>query len=456
MTIQGGNSANAGTNGITAPADTSNSDVSSSMTDLLPPEIVAAVNKNKSTEVAKEPAKEPEKVQAKQDKAPEDAAKDITVNSDEPPADDIDISDIDSIIAGKQPAKADDAPEVPDWHETDEYKNLLKKVGFVNGVKNEDFDKVIKAVVDKKIVESETYKNGLEEKITKAKQTEENLKSEIERLKNIEKDAFFDSLEDTRTKYGDPMSAAARDLAKILEINDVKADINKVLLAKNLTEFTNLIKDSNMDEQDLTQARTLWRSYNESLRDYNAAKADARTNLKKHMSSNIPEETVKKIMGNTVAEAMKKDPRFEYIKNGISQDEYPKEVTEVLSRAQNNFANIAGALSNPIDSSRNGAWLNSLAAYTLDASHNAHEASKVPTLLQEKAKLESDLKKLAVAHTKLMNSAKGINGANGISRGATSNGANSSDDAQTKEQKAAELKKIIDGTGDVSKFMGFE
>lgn len=452
MTTQGGDS----TNGAAAPAAVVNTDGSadfgSSMTDLLPPELVAAVNKNKEVKATD---KAPEKEAAPhQEKASEDIVKDITTN--EPSEEDVDISDIDGLIAGKTSVKAsEDTPEVPDWHETEEYKNLIKKVGFVNGIKNDDFDKVIKAVVDKKIIESETYKNGLEEKITKAKQTEENLKSEIDRLKNIEKDAFFDNLEETKTKYAEPMSAAAREMIKILDINGVKTDINKLLLAKNLTEFTNLLKNENLDDTDTTQVKNLWRTYQESHRDYIAAKNDARNNLKQHMSSNIPEETVKKIMGSTIAEAMKRDPRFEYIKNGIAQDEYPKEVTQVLSRAQQNFANIVQALSNPIDSARNSAWLQRLSEYTLDASHNAAEAAKVPEIIKQKMELEVNLKKLAAAHIKLMNSAKGINGANGISRGVSANGS-SSDEQASKEQKAAELKKIIDGTGDISDFLGFK
>lgn len=436
----------------TASDNSAMQDISNSMTDLLPPELVAAVNKNKTTEVVTEKV-EAKAAPAAVDVKPEEVVKSVDVKDN---VDDVNIDNIDELIEGKVTAKAtEDTEEVPDWHETDDYKNLVKKVGFVNGVKNEDFDKVIKSVVDKKIIESETYKNGLEEKLTKAKQTEDSLKEEIERLKSIEKDAFFDNLPETTEKYAKPMNDAATQMKQLLDINGVNVDINKILLSKNLTEFNNLLKNENLDDEDSTKIKNLWRNYRDSFVQYDAAKIDARNNLKKHMSSDIPIDTVKKIMGNTIAEAMKKDPRFEYIKNGISQDEYPEEVTKVISRANQNFANITQALSNPHDSSRNGAWLNSLAAFTLDASHNANEAAKVPEITKQLESKVNDLKKLAVAYTKLMQSAKGINGANGIARiNGNSNG--TSDDGASKEKKVAELQKIIDGTGEIDKFLGFK
>lgn len=436
----------------TASDNSAMQDISNSMTDLLPPELVAAVNKNKTTEVVTEKV-EAKAAPAAVDVKPEEVVKSVDVKDN---VDDVNIDNIDELIEGKVTAKAtEDTEEVPDWHETDDYKNLVKKVGFVNGIKNEDFDKVIKSVVDKKIIESETYKNGLEEKLTKAKQTEDSLKEEIERLKSIEKDAFFDNLPETTEKYAKPMNDAATQMKQLLDINGVNVDINKILLSKNLTEFNNLLKNENLDDEDSTKIKNLWRNYRDSFVQYDAAKIDARNNLKKHMSSDIPIDTVKKIMGNTIAEAMKKDPRFEYIKNGISQDEYPEEVTKVISRANQNFANITQALSNPHDSSRNGAWLNSLAAFTLDASHNANEAAKVPEITKQLESKVNDLKKLAVAYTKLMQSAKGINGANGIARiNGNSNG--TSDDGASKEKKVAELQKIIDGTGEIDKFLGFK
>ena len=453
MTIQNGDS------GAVQNTDTSTTDdgtsFGSSMTDLLPPELVAAVNKGKEDTKAAA-AKEASIPPPAKETSATDIVKDITQSTDT--GDDlknVSTDNIDDLIAGKVTAKADDAPETPDWHETPEYKDLIKKVGFVNGIKNEDFDKAIKAVLDKKVIETSTYTNGLEEKITKAKQTEEGLKEEVSRLKNIEKDAFFDNLEETKEKFATPMNNAATQLKQVLDINGSTVSLNKVLLAKNITEFNNLLKDQGLDEKDLDSARSLWRSYNDLHRDYKASKEDARSSLKNHMSSNIPEETVKKIMGNTIADAMKKDPRFDYIKNGISQDEYPEEVTKVLGRAHQNFANITQALSNPHDSARNSTWLGQLAAFTLDAAHNANEAAKLPDVISKLAAKEEDMKKLVVAFTKLRDSNKGINGSNGIARmNGSSNG--TADDKTSRDQKAADLKKIIDGTGDVEKFMGFK
>jgi DNA-binding transcriptional MerR regulator len=369
-----------------------------------------------------------------QDPPPQDPPTDDEIQQtvgDDKVEDEIDINpeNIDKLLAGdleaiKKGKKTTAAPEEETfpWHDTEEYKELIKHAKYA-GFDQKKIDKLIQEASDKKILDKAEYIKGLEKSKEDLARDTELTKTEVARLKQVERAAYFDTLPETQEKFTKPMSSAIVEMKKILDMEGAPVKVSQLLDAKDRASFVNLIKDIPFTEEDTTRITNIWRSYRALDTEYSTAKLEAQNNLTKFLGTSLPNETVTTVFRNSLGDLLKEaDPQYNYIREAVTKDitKYP-EVSEIIGRAHANFSNLIKAFGNPKDVIHNPAWLGTMNKFFVESAHHRNMAGKVPDLQAKLAKAEEQLTKVVVKYRDLAKSAKGINGSGPGLRNSSSN-----------------------------------
>ena len=348
------------------------------------------------------------------DGEPGEDEEDTKLNSTEDD-EDVDISPegIERLLKGELDAAKPDKDvddDTPFWHEDDTYQELTKQLSNF-GAKPEQVDKIIRAAIDKSKIDNSKLVQGLENKVKESENSADTYKTELTRLKEIERGVRFDYSDEVKEKFGAPMQNAAQEIHTILQREGVNVPAVNLLTAKNKTEMMKLLEDTNLEDADLTKISNQWRSYKETETAYNAAKTEAQKDLKKALSSSISKETVQSILRNSLGDFVKADPKYGYIsdaiRKGVQQDE---PVSKLIARGKTNFVNMVEALTAPSEHIHSEQWLNGLAKFMFNAAHDELTAKKYYDLAREHSTTVDNFKKLARDYKKLASSAKGLTG----------------------------------------------
>lgn len=401
--------------------------------DLIPPELRALAKDDD------EPAEEP----GGDDDAPEKDVESVppVVEDEEPEPDkeelpedeedaDVTPEDIEKLLSGKK----DDEDEAPEekafWAESEDYKELRKTLENI-GVDTAGLDKILQHVADKTQIDQSKIIQGLKEDADKSRGSVEQVRGELDRLRQIERAVRFDSSEEVRTKYGVPLQEAAQKIADVLNREGVGVTLQQVLTAKNRSEMASLFDDANLTDKDMATIANQWRTYKEVDTAYRTEKESVQKDLTRALGTTIAPETVDATLKNALGTMLKRDPRFSYVREALDEGlDNHEDVMEMLELASSNFRSFVGALSDPSARLHSEEYLGKLAGFMFDSAHGRLMSARHTELQAEYDKLKKASSKLAKNYRELVESAKGITGAKGPARG---NGKHSAPDEDEKE-----------------------
>lgn len=388
--------------------------------ELIPKELRDAVNnpEKKTEKTVKTQAPEPNNDDDKSvddDTSTDDGADDGASKEDDDDELDLSSDNIDKLIDGDNDAvnKKPVQDTKPHWHEDPTYKELTTKFKFSN-ITPEKIDKLILDAIDKKVLTDSEERNTLNIEVEQLKSSDALKSAEIDRLKNIERTAFFDRMPETNETYFKPMVQLETSMKAVLDMEGTSVSLQQILAAKNKAEFTETIKDIDFDDATLQKMTNYWRGYKELQFKYLEDKKTAQTNLRQHLSFNIPDDAANKLFSTSILDFSQADERYSYIKKAINEGLQGHEhVGKILHAAKSNFLQIIRAISNPVDYSKNVKFLDSIAKFTLDAAHSAHIEDQHKSLQEQNKILQTNLVKVVNAYRKLKGSAEGITGKKG-------------------------------------------
>lgn len=416
------------------PTPSESIDSSFSFDDLIPDDLKEAFAKSEDNirdfpDVPKDPNPAPrpaQRVAASQmpDIEPvreEEIEQEVTPVQEEPIEDDkdedIDLSDesINKFLEGdidavsKKASKKDlDEEESFPWYENEHYKKLLQKASYA-GVSQKELDQIIQDASDTKVINNSKYIQGLESKTNEYTAKLDRQEKEIQRLRQIEKGHMFDSLPETQEKFTKPIQADISNMRKILDMEGVPSYLPKLLNAANKAEFTEILRDSELADSDLTRLTNYWRSYRENVFNYNNAKQEALKTGQGLLKHNIDDSQAETLLKNNIIDFLKSDKKYKYIEEGIQKGvQNNQEVSDFLATARNNFVALTKALANPTDFVHDDKQMNALARYVLESAHNMNIEKKYYDAQERLKNSEEKLLKVVKAYKKLAKSGNGI------------------------------------------------
>lgn len=342
------------------------------------------------------------------------------------------ITEGDTQAVVKKPAGAPNA-QIPSWKEIPEYKEISKKAK-VAGVKAEDLDNLIQKVSDTSKIESSTYLQNLTKERDDLKNSISARDAELIRLKEVEREAFFDTAQETQEKYTKPMHAAFDAVQKIFNTEGINVPVTKILAAKNRTEFNEALSDVTLEPEDMTRVINYWKQHRDLQEGYSRDRMESRTRLAKQMNLEISPERVKSVLRASLQDLIKQDD-FSYIRDAIANDlkNHP-DVSGVLAGANKDMQNLVLAISNPVDHIHSGTFLTNLAKYAIDNADAKFHRAKYKIASQELVEKNILLEKLVREYRKLKGAAKGIAGNKNNGKPVSGRTRSSSDDKVTQEQ----------------------
>lgn len=358
--------------------------------------------------------------------------------------------DIDAII--KKPTKVpEDTDDLPFWHEDDDYKALTQHL-YAYGLEANDVDKVLQKVIDKSTLDNRSLVDGLNEEINNLKSQYTNTKSEIERLRELERVVRFEESEETKKNYLQPIYSARDEVDAILEREGIKVSAAELFQAKDVTGMTKLLGEHDLEGKDLNTIRNHFRNYKDLVIKYNTDREAAKQSLKKVLKTNISDDTVKKVYTNQVNKLLTDNEALAYIREGLKdRNKIPNDVVNVLVNSEANFKNFVEALNSPQEHVFSPEFLNDLAAYVFNAAHNERMAKAYTPIAEENNKLKEALVKVSGEYKKLVKSAKGIQGSRG---GVGTTPTRSGKKAKSMEEIAKEHREEIQSGDFLDKILG--
>lgn len=407
------------------PAFVNAAATSGSLDDIIPPELIEAVQKGSedtedqdeedTTEVAK-PASGTEVFEDElQPKETASSEEPVVIGEDEEL--DLSATNIDKLISeGDVEAirkKTEGDTDTPFWHDEEEYKSFLEEYHYVD-LDITKLDTIIKSAAEKASVENKKYTDGLQQQIEDYKGKVQAAEAEKERLKTIERAAYFDNLPETVDKYSKPMNTAVSEITRILQTEGVNVTNTRLLAAKDRTELTKLLENSDIPDEINTQLVNHWRNYKQLQFEYLTDKKSSMENMANSLNTTITPEVSDNVLKTSLVKLLRADTKYGYIDEAIKDGLDPNsDVAEVISKAKGNFLGILDAVANPTEYSRNTDWLENLSTFFLRAAHNENIEPKYNSLRSELQEKEASLKKVVNAYLELRNSARGISGATG-------------------------------------------
>lgn len=346
----------------------------------------------------------------------------------------------------KKDGQVEEVEAPPFWKEHEVYKQIVDKLKYA-GVPPTQIDMLITEVSDQKTIENGKYVTGLEDKIKTFEKDQDDFRNEVMRLKEIEREAVFETLPETAKKFIEPMTEAANSIRHILQTEGANMTVSQVLNSKNRTELTNLLKNFDFTDDQLTSLVGQWRGYKDSQGSYDEARKQARVNLATKLAHNITPEKASNTVRDALIDLMGNNVEFKYMREAIDAGlDKHKDVGEVIGKAQVQFNSMARALSNPHDFVKDPNWLRQLAKHTIENAHNERKAVQVTQLQVENAKKTQEVEALSKALLQLSEAAKGSvkSGASQAFSG-QHGGGNGSQKSDEKADLAGNFKKFLSG-----------
>lgn len=346
-----------------------------------------------------------------------------TLAAEEPPEDEDGqpgapdpFADVDAIVKEIMPGDDDGEGQEakPFWMEDDNYQQLERYMSH-HGLPTEMLQKFAQDLADRGTIDNGKLVGGLE---TEKKELQEKIseyENEIIRLREVEREAIFETLPDTDEQFARPMQNAADNIKNILDIEGASVPLAKILMAKNKVELNDLLSNIDLDDRNLNAITNQWRMYQETKKNLDTARGQAKQNLKDKLSLNIPRDRATDIMRKSLIDMTTSDERFKYIQTGIREGfDKHEHVAKVIHTANKNFEALLGAVTDPHSVVRSPKQLKSLADYALRSAHNNYFANQVPELQEKLTRAEDRMRKMAEGYTALKNAAKGKTGNNGL------------------------------------------
>lgn len=414
------------------------SDLSFSLEDLIPDELKEAREKKVKDTGEDVPAGRQELLQ--QEEAEDGDAEEIPIPQQNGESDeDFDYSPeaIDKLLKGdvtaieKKHKQPEEEKEVPPWHDNPKYKELATKAKQY-GFSQQELDEIIENVSDAKVIANSTLVEGLREKAEEYEKAQRLTKSEIARLRKVESAAHFDSLDSTQKEFFTPMRELSGKIRNILDLEGSPVSVQDVLQAKDRTTLIEIMKSSDLSDEDMTNLGNYWRGYRELSQKYNETRGEAQRDLKKFLGGRLEDEDIKERLRDTLGDFVKSDPMYNYIKEGImNPSEMPQNVSNVLATALANFKGIVKGLSP--DLAHDSKYISDLGKYVLQSAHTYHLQAEHAEVLDERDTLKNQVRDLTRAYYQLAKSGKGIIGKGGSSN-FLSNGNTKGSDSDKKEK----------------------
>lgn len=345
-------------------------------------------------------------------------------------------------LAPNQNSETDDTP--PFWMEDPAYKELTQYMNF-SGTPLTLLEKLAQSITDKTTIESGTLVRGLETEKTNLAQKVEQYENEIIRLREIEREAIFDSLPETEEQYSRPMAQAATTIKNILDIEGSNIPLNKFLSAPNKTELNKLRNVTDMDDSQWDTVVKSWRTYHETQKELGNSRAQAKANLRSKLALNVTPERSKDTLRKAIIDLVTTDDKFKYIKKGIDEG-YDKHehVATILSTAQANFNAMLQAVTEPHSTVHDADKMKKLATFTLKAAHNNYYANQLPQLQTELAETKQKFEQVARAYWNLKQGASGKVGKTGLAvTPSSTNGNGAAKPASSEDADAAKYAKFL-------------
>lgn len=348
------------------------------------------------------------------------------------------FSAVDKIVQDvlpKETKEGETKEAAPFWKESENYKKITQSLQYT-GLSAVQIDNLIQEVIDKSTIDDGKLVTGLEGEVTELKTKVEQYQSELVRLKQIESEALFDAQPETDGTYLKPMKQAADVIRRVLDTEGIELPASKILLAKNKTEFTALVRDFDIEDDQLRELTAQWRSYRELNDKYGEARTKARDNLRSVLAYNVPREKATDIMRKTLVDLMATNEQFKEVKSAIDNglDKHPH-VGKYVGEAQVNFFKLSDALSKPADYVTDPKWMKDLATWTLEAAQTKHIATEYKTLKANYDQKMSEITQLAKAYSQLRESAGGKVGAKGGQMVAPAGNGNGTHETKTDAKK---------------------
>lgn len=344
--------------------------------------------------------------------------------------------------------------ETPFWHEDEDYKGFLEKYNYAQ-IDNSALDNVIKAASEKAAVENKKYVESLQQQIEQHRSKAQAVAEENQRLKNIERSAYFDNLPETIETYSKPMNKAVGEITRILKTEGINVSPSAILTAGDRTAVTKLLENVQIPDEMNTQLVNHWRNYKELEFNYVNDKNAALENMKASINTAINSNTRDNILQTSLTRLLQENPKFKYIDEAISQEALDPNspVASIISNAKGNFQTILDAIANPTEFSRNTEWLHGLSSYFLKAAHNQHVEQEYGKLQDQIKEKDVSLNKLLKAYLKLRDSAKGITNAKGAVHKVGARGRGKSSKKQ-EEEALRQMEGLLSGNVKVEEILG--
>ena len=332
--------------------------------------------------------------------------------------DNISLDDIDKLLDGdfdslhKKDTQTQDQDEPQAlWSDIEGYKTLKTRLKQL-GVPQKELDSTLQELVDKQSLSSNVYLKGLEDKTISLEKELEYLRKDHERLKQIEKSAYFDSLPEVKSTYIEPMTEHITAIKSMLDYTGEDIPLTDVLNANNRKELTDIVGKVNWDSEDLSKLTNHWKSYKDVMFKYHNAKKEAQTNINKYISTEISAKDGDTILRNALVDFSQSSDKYKYIVDAINEKKVgeDEDVSYILANARANFQAMLKALADPTKVVRDPNWLETLAKRELEREHNYIIQKKYYDLLEEVKTKDEKTLKLAKAYKKLHDSARGLNG----------------------------------------------
>lgn len=331
---------------------------------------------------------------------------------------DIDKLDIDKLIKGEDIDEDDQSDSVDDdeeddessqfWHQDDKFKTIAEKLRTY-GESTEELDALLQDVSDRKVLDTSKYTSDLKSRLEEIEKARDFEKAELERLKNIEKLAYFDSAKDTQEKYIVPLRGALDNIKKTLEFQGVGLDVEDLMKAKDRLSFNNILSGYDIDDDAKVTLYNNWKDYIELSSLYTEKRKEASLNLGNYLNTTISDDIKNSVMNTSLTEFVDSDEKLKYIREGLDKGiENNDEIKAIIANGRENFVNILDVLSDPSTHVHNREFLGKLAKFMWNNAHTNHVANKYYKLQQTYEKRDQDFKKLVKAYKDLAKSAGGI------------------------------------------------
>lgn len=320
--------------------------------------------------------------------------------------------DVDAVIKKKDGSEEEDTPF---WVDDEDYQVVRDKFETY-GLDAKQLDKLVRKVADKYTVDNHKVLEGVNTDLENTKKELETHRSEIQRLRELERAVRFDQSDEVKEKYITPINQAYKEIQTVLDNEGATVSMRDVLGAPNRTELVKLLQAGNVEDSQMTPIINQWRNYKQLAREYSADKEKAQKSLQNVLSANISEDTANKVFKNRLAKLIEDDERFQYLLEKTKDGKLPEHVQRVATGAKQNYDALIQALNSPHEHAFSDKWLNDLAEFVTRATHNDYIQEQYYPLKKENESLRSTLTKLVKKHTQLAKAAKGIQGKQGVVR----------------------------------------